>query len=538
MNFQSDDKLSWRQLALLAAFALTVRLAHVLAMASSPYFAHPVVDAATYETIGRSIAAGHGYPESVFWHPPGYPVFLGLLWALAGPSYLLPRLLQVAMGAANVVLVAWMGARCFGRKVGLASGIVAALYGMLIYFDGELLAPSLSLLGILGAVCLATLARERDRWWPWLLSGVVGGLAGVVVATTLLVPAVIAGFARRRAGWVLLGTALALAPVTARNWFRGHELVLVSSNGGVNFWIGNNPDYDQTVAIRPDLGWQRLVEEPRRLGIAGDESASRYFARKAWAWAAADPWAFLRLQAHKLRLLVAGNELYRNHAIYPARMESPILRALLWKVPGLAFPFGLLLPLGAIGLVVGARRAPLLVVLVLGLAATVLAFFVAARYRMVLVPFLIVFAVEAVRWFANERRRAPRAAAGIAFVVLFLVANLGQGAMDSRMNPDAEYALAMRLGEQGRMDEARALFESAVAARPTYAEAWLNLSVCYDAAGRVQDARAAFARAFTLDRSATLRMLRQFAKDGNQEISRRLLDHLREHVGAPTVSPE
>ena len=57
---------SWRALGWLFAFALVVRLAHVFAMASSPYFTHPVVDAGDYATIGWSLARGHGYPETVF----------------------------------------------------------------------------------------------------------------------------------------------------------------------------------------------------------------------------------------------------------------------------------------------------------------------------------------------------------------------------------------------------------------------------------------------------------------------------------------
>ena len=61
----------WRSLGILFVGALAVRLAHILAMTSSPYFTNPVVDAADYAAIGWSLARGHGYPEAVFWHPPG-----------------------------------------------------------------------------------------------------------------------------------------------------------------------------------------------------------------------------------------------------------------------------------------------------------------------------------------------------------------------------------------------------------------------------------------------------------------------------------
>jgi len=74
--------------------------------------------------------------------PAGLPVFLGLLWSLVGKSFLWPRLLQALLGALSVVLIAWIGARIFGSRVGLAAGLGAAGYGTLIYFDGELLPPT------------------------------------------------------------------------------------------------------------------------------------------------------------------------------------------------------------------------------------------------------------------------------------------------------------------------------------------------------------------------------------------------------------
>ena len=516
-----------RTLGLLFGLALVLRLGHLLAMTASPYFDNPIIDAGTYQDLAASIAAGRGHPEAVFWHPPGYPYFLGLLWSLAGKSFLWPRLVQALLGALAVALTAWIGSRVFGPRVGLGAGLAAAGYGMLIYFDGELLPPTLALFLLVLATAIVIASRDRPSRWHWLAAGAVGGLAATVVATLLVVPLVIAGFAYRQAGWVLLGAALAIAPVTLRNAVRGHEFVLISVNGGVNFWIGNNPQYQKMVDLRPDVGWKRLVDEPSRAGVRGAASSSRYFVKKALAWAAHNPLAFARLQLHKLHLFVGGDEIYRNHSIYPARLDSPVLRALLWKLPGLAFPFGLLLPLSALGLWVGVRCAPLLAALVAALTLSIVAFFITARHRVVVVPFLLVFAGQAVAWLVGQPARRYRLIAAAAIVAaLFLVANLGQGRMDDKMNADAEYSLGVKLGEKGQLQQAAALFESALASKPDYAEAWLNLSVCYDALARHQDARQAFARAFALDRKATIRSVRDFLSDGRQEATQHLLGHL------------
>lgn len=536
-----SPSLGARPLALVFLLALAVRLAHVMAMRASPYFTNPVIDAAEYDRLGWAIAQGHGHPDKVFWHPPGYPYFLGAIWAVVGDSYLAPRLVQALLGAMSAVLVAWLGNRLFGRAVGLAAGIAAACYGMLVYFDAELLAPTLTIACILVSVSLGILAKDAGGRVPWAAAGVAGGLATVTVAPSIVVPLCIAVSARRSAGWVLLGLAIVVAPVTARNLVRGGEFVTISSNGGVNFWLGNNPSYERMSNIRPDVEWKRLVNEPVDAGVHGAAAASRYFVAKALRWAGQHPVDFALLQAHKLRLFVAGHEIYRNQAIYPARLYSPVLRALLWKIPGLAFPFGLLMPLAAIGLYVGARRAALLVAVVAGLGLTVVAFFVTARYRVVVAPFLLIFAAVGVRWFVREAKGKARMVAGCAALALFLLANLGQGAMDMRMNADAEYHLGMRVGERGHVREAAAFFESAVSARPGYAAAWLNLSACYDKLGRLDDAQAAMDKALAADAAETVASMRTFAQSAKPDEAARLGTYLRNaaarRLGKPAATP-
>ncbi|HEY2923977.1 MAG TPA: tetratricopeptide repeat protein [Candidatus Eisenbacteria bacterium] len=495
-----------RSLLLLFAAAFLLRLTHVLAMRASPYFTNPVIDAATYDEAARSIAAGHGHPDPIFWQPPGYSYFLSWVYRFAGAGYLAPRIAQALLGAASATMTAWIGARFFGRRVGLIAGCGAALYGMLIYYDGELLTPSLTIALQLASIVLALRARvdPRRAAWFWGGSGLLVGLASVVTAPSLVIGAVLAAAARRRAWAVLLGVVLAIAPVTARNLQRGGELIPISWNGGINLYIGNNPRYDETVAIRPDDHWKRFVLEPRRAGIRGAGAASDYFAGKVLLYAASDPAGFAALQIKKLYLLLAGNEIPRNQEIYPARTYSPVLRVLLWKIPGLAFPFGLLMPLGIVGLVVGAKRAPMLAAALITYAVSILVFFITARYRAPLVPFLLIFAAEGVRWFLADARPVGRAVWVAGALSLFLLGNLAQGPMPNTMNADAEYSLGAKLAMKGRPGEAAELFESALRKNPRYAEAWVNLGVLQATGGRAAEAERSLRRAVALDPENTI----------------------------------
>lgn len=487
-------------LAWLFLIALGLRVAHLLAMRRSPYFNHPIIDALTYHDAARAIVAGHGHPDAVFWQPPGYSYFLALLYSITGPTDLLaPRIVQAVLGAASAVLTAWIGARAFGSRVGLAAGFIVALYGTLIYFDGELLGVSVTVALQLTAVAFALAAGSTPRPGPlWLGAGFATGLASLVTAPTLVFVAAFAAFARRHAHFVLLAAVLAIAPVTIRNAAKGREIVLISTNAGINLYLGNNPRYDETVQIRPDRHWTELTKEPFDRGIRTKSGASNFFVGRVLEWAGSDPGGFLRLQVKKLRLLLGGDEIFRNQAIYPARHYSPVLSVLLWKVPGLAFPFGLLAPLALLGLAVAWRRAPLLASIVALYTLAVVAFFVVARYRVPLIPYLAMFAAEAVRWFVSAvTARKAAAAAGVA--ALYAASNLGQGAMSTRMNADAEYSLAAQLQEEGRAEEAKAHYKEALHDRPDYSEAWVNLGVLEASRGNVAEAARAFEEGLRLD---------------------------------------
>jgi cytochrome c-type biogenesis protein CcmH/NrfG len=489
------------------AIALAVRVAHALAMRQSPFFDHPLVDAYTYNQAARSIAAGGGHPDRIFWQPPGYPYFLGFIyWAVGGVNFLAPRIAQSVLGAFAAVLTAWIGAKQFGRAVGIAAGLTVALYGTLIYFDGELLGVSLTVLLQLGAVAMAMLAggagssppAPRRSWLFWLAAGAVGGLASLVTATSLVMVAVFAVFARRRALWCLLGVALAIAPATIHNWVKGHELIPISWNGGVNLFIGNNPRYDEVVAVRPDVQWKDLTAEPVRYGIWSKSGASNYFVKKVTDWARRDPGGFVLLQLRKARLLLNGDEIFRNQAIYPARAYSPVLSVLLWKVPGIAFPFGLLVPLSVLGLVVCWRRAPLLAWIIVAYAVANLAFFITARYRVPMVPYLAVFAAAGVQWFLVEANRPARAFAVAGVLGVYALSNIGAGPMPSRMNADAELTLAGFLHEEGRLDEARRHYQLSIDDRPDDPETWTDLGALEMDQGRLEAAERAFNEALRL----------------------------------------
>jgi tetratricopeptide (TPR) repeat protein len=497
----------------LFALALALRLIYIHEIRSLVWFDVPLVDGASYFRIAKAIAGGDLLGgRGAFWQPPLYSYFLAILLRIVGPDMGLIYAAQSALGALSCVLAAGIGARIGGARAGIATGLVMALYGPLIHFDAQPLIPVLHIVLVLGGLALLLSAAGGEilsarRWAVWGGAGFLWGLAAIATPNILLaVPPAAAWIAwrgergpaapggRRRAILLFLaGVSLPVAAVAARNLAVSGEPVLISSNGGVNFYIGNNPDYDLTVRIRPGGEFERLEQQPENLGILGEAAKSRWFTARALDFLVHYPGAALRLYARKALDLVAGREIPRNEDIYDYRRTSSLLRALVWRF-GIAFPFGFVAPLAAAGVVVvlrgraaaPARSGALLLLLYAGAYAfSILLFFPTDRYRLPIVPVLAVFAgaclgAPAALW----RSRAVVVSLALGLVTFNL------DAMTSRESWPEEEALnrAYALRAKGRLDEARAECLRAIEINPRRIDPRNTLAVMAAEAGDREEA--------------------------------------------------
>ncbi len=494
------------KLALVWGAAFALRLLYIFQSQRSPFYDFPLVDAKTYTQAAAAMALGH-FGDQPFWQPPLYPHFLGVLYALFEPSFTLPRLVQAALGATLCLLIFRLG-RVFSPAVGYLAAGLAACYGPFIFFEAELLPPALALvLNLLALWALLWAAEGRPR--RLLLPGFLFGLAALCVANVLaFVPVAALWLVWVRRGRLvgvaalLLGTALAVTPVTLRNYYVGGDWVLISYNAGLNFYIGNNAQYDETVAIQPGPAWLELTARPRaEAGVTQPSAQSDFFFAEAWDFIRHQPLAYLKLLLYKLYLFWHGDEIGRNQDLYFARQYAPLLQVLLWKY-GVAFPFGLLAPLALVGLGLSYRNGllrrpePLLLALFAGAyMLTVVAFFISARYRLPVVPILLIFAAYGGReLYLLGRRGAHRdllIGCGVAFL-LAVACNFRVGTMDVKGDAHTHYRLGYVYEKKGLPINAVAAYEQALALDPNIKWARFNLASLYARSGEYNRAIAAY----------------------------------------------
>ena len=494
---------------LVLACALGLRLAVLLQFReANPLFAHPVIDAWHYDNLAREfLRLGHWPEPGAFFQPPAYPFFLAMVYAVFGESYTWARLVQAVLGSFSCVVVYALGCHLHGRRTGLIAGLITAGYGPLIFFDLDLLAPVLIVFWSCLGLWLLLISARRENPLFLLAAGLCLGAATacwpIIGLACGLTMALMLWSGRRNpkqatSGVLVLalGVIIPLLPSLVHNLGHGQR-VLVSTNGGINFYIGNNPHWQESVALRPGYPWETIVNLPYRLhGPAQVEKvgSSKLFTRESLHFIRSQPGQYLRNQLVKLYQIGYGYEIMRNTDLYFFKQYSPVLDRLLFSRPWLKFPFGLLLPLAVIGIVLSLTRLNrehhFLLAYLLAVAAGLLFFFVTARYRVVLVPLLAIYGALGAGEMAGmmRRSRGQGLALLLAVALLGLFCNLDIFNQEQRVTgpihrAQAPFTLGRVALEEGRAQEALPWLEESLRIDPDYPDAWVDLGRAKHALG-------------------------------------------------------
>ncbi|MCP4250203.1 MAG: hypothetical protein GY778_24430 [bacterium] len=446
-------------LGLVLLLALAVR-AGALAAASD---ARPVLDERSYSRRALDLLDGAGFvgsfqswvrhPESMpradrprypgALQPPGYVAFMAGVLAVTGRSFLAVKVVQVVLGTVAVGLVYAIGARWFDRRRGLVAAAICALYPNLIAFTHYFWTETLFIFLLLTAICLLARRAAAPTVGSALIGGAVLGLAALTRAGIVyFLPVLIAWmiFAYRpvcrdhvvSALAMLVGFAIAVAPWSIRN-YRVHDgFVLVDTNGPMNLWRGNAPgafaDRPVGPCYDPPFGSIPLSPVGTHFGRALVHQAKDILQddaptdleiiavakRLAWDNIRSDPADFLRRAWYKtIDMWNPTSFLVRHFKIGAYGPVQPLVAS---AVCGLAMiSYVIVLLVGAVG-GFAARRDPhvwLVLSLVLFYAAIHAVAFGLTRFRLPLMPLIILLAAHAVCLGAQKLgwgRTAPPAA--------------------------------------------------------------------------------------------------------------------------------
>ncbi len=412
--------------AAIVLLAAALRVAYVCEIWPHPAAQLPILDAEAYRRTALEIRAGDWLGDSVYYLDPLYPFFLATIYAFVEPDTRGVLLVQALLDSLSVLILMTVARRLFGDSAALATGVLAATYSLFFYFDGLLQKEALMIFLMVSALALCLRAAEREGPLAWLPAGIFVGLSALTRGNSLLfAPALLLWIAvagrgalprRALAGLLFcVGVAAVIAPVTLRNLVVGGDLVLLNSQAGQNFYIGNfrgnaTGAYLAPPFLRPnpEVEEEDFANEARRRTGRDDllpSEISSFWLREGLAEIAADPARFVRHLGRKLLVFANRYEIPDNSSFeYFQRFVSDLLK---WPFPG----WGLVFPLALAGMLLGRRNRlawiPLL--FFVSYTAGLLLFFNLSRMRLPTVPVALLFAGHALaELVARGRRRELR----------------------------------------------------------------------------------------------------------------------------------
>jgi len=435
---KSKSREKYLLLWIIIGLAFFLRLLNVIAIGDN-FYANFLSDASTYRLWASKIAAGSSYLGPAFPMGPLYPYFLALCLNL-GSGFYSALFLQVIFGTIAAFNIYAITKRIFDKKAGLIAAFMAAIYGPFVFYDGLLLSESLQLVLMSFALLLIIPAKgKKNKIIIYFISGILIGLTALGRGTILIFPlfAAIYWFCRfitekrkknsrylKQAAMILIGTLCGILPATIHNISNG-EFVPISSNFGINFYIGNNPDatgsYNEPrgLNLSSDFTGRQIAEKESGRKLKSAEVSEFWFDR-AFDFIKNDPVEFTAGLFKKAWLYFWYFDIPQAESIQIHHRFSPAF----WILPrGYWF---VLIP-GLIGIVLSARNEPkwLLIMLLMSSVAGVMIFFVIGRFKLVGSIALLIFSGGGIhriyQSFKEENRPVIVKAAIILLCSLFLL---------------------------------------------------------------------------------------------------------------------
>lgn len=504
----------YKYLSLIVLAGLILRFIYVIETNGSPFFQNLFSDSKIYYDLALKISAGDWIGHQIFFMSPGYPYFIAVIFTLFGKSLLAVRLIQVFINAVNIVIIYVIARNLHSDKAGYTAAGVAAVFSPFIFYSGAILLEAVQTFILSIFLLLVTNKALIAKGLNWLWIGVLLGITAYFRANILLLYPVIAlwliiRIIKRNSDTRLLyksliyfslGCFIPVMIVTARNYFVGNDFVVISSNGGINFYLGNNEhaigiyktpeDFD----FFNDLSGKKYAERTSGKSFTPSE-ASSFWVGKSLNYIERNPVDWLKLTGKKILFFFDDNENPQSAIMDPAFIAENYSSVLKLPLPGFFIVF--IISLFGFALTWNRRReyTIIYIFIITYVFATVL-FFIIGRFRVAASPVFIVFAgigiTEIYQLIKIRNYRKLFAPAAIA--ALFII---GVSEIIPKYNfsgYDAYLNLGNSLFEKHEYDKALINFQKAVSLKPD-AHSYVQLGNAYAAKNDFQQALASYNKA-------------------------------------------
>jgi len=492
------------KLFLLGVFLLAfiLRLIYLLQVKSNPHFFSPTMDPLYHDIWAQNIAGGNWIGSKVFFRAPFYAYFLAIVYKIFGHNYIIPRVIQHLIGSFSCILVYFVAKRLFNRTVAIVASLLAATYGMFIYFEDELVLDSFLVFFDLLLILFLLKTKDSPKLSRWFACGIILGFSAITRPNILFfIPFVwlwiFLVFTKQRklkeiltfCIMFLIGSALVIFPVALRNYLVAKDFVLIASQGGINFLIGNNRNADGMSAVLYKEDWQyrdfeHMAEKETGRSLKSSEVSNFYY-KKGIKFFLDEPEKAFKLWVKKLYIFWNKFEVSNNQDTYFFRKYSSLIRILL-------IGFWFIGPLGLVGMILswlgGKERANLRksillpILFVFSYMLTVVMFFVTSRFRLPVIQFLIIFSAFTLVWLGEKLINRKSKKMALFLLLLFPLSILTNSNFYHLSVGDfsqAYFSLGNADLKAGKLDQALEKYDEALSRNPLLSRVHMNKGIIF-----------------------------------------------------------
>ena len=468
-DFSHTPKAPWAVFGV----ALVFRLLYLLQATDNPLLYIPQLDEEFYVDFGKQLLAQDGHIENQgFFMDPLYGYFLSGVFYLFGDNLIVPRLLQITTDSVAALLLCLAGRRLWSPYTGLIAGFIYALYPVCWFYSLTLLKTTFTtdFAVLFSYLLICILQRQTPR--NWFTLGVITGIGVYLRANlvlllpfTFFLPLIRRQHTLRKAllfsGCYVLGASLILGAVGIINKSVFNHFAILPLTGGVTLYGANNPGNPNGENANPDfvtknhpseLFTQYKAEAERRLSRSlSDADVSSYWRSEAVKYWFSSTSVLPDLFLHKIRYLISHDEIANNQSIATAARFAPML---LPQIPVFSFALAIGLP----GILLATRKDPRAVALlpVMGVVAvTSLLYFSSSRFRMPLVPVLILGSAYFLAHAWHRAERIKKFVLVLSAATILLLSLYSNGPKVNVLQQEINLALAH--AELGQTNEALVL---------------------------------------------------------------------------------
>ena len=499
--------------------ALAIRLIYLSQVIHTPIFHGLVADTEKYDSFALHILKGNFTHKDFIYLNPLYPFFLAFIYLIGGHSHFAVAFIQALIDSISSVLIYFIASTLFNKKVGIIAAFTYACYGIAVFYTGILLAPTVVIFLTLLFIASLIFAEQRGKVFIFFISGIFFGLAGLarpnVILFLFLLPIWFFTLLKNRLGiyksiqgflLLLVGFLMVLSLISIRNYSIEKRFSPFSVQGGLNFYIGNNPEatgyFMSPCGISSSPIDQvktsiRYTEKTSGKNITPSQ-ASSYWLLKGLTFIRDNPIDASSLYMEKFALFWRKEEL-------PLNIDYSLSKnfASIFRLPFISF--GIIAPFALLGIILTLRKRNnllLILLFIFSYMASVIIFFVSARYRLLIAPFLIICSSYFLYRFA-EMIRAQETKGMITSSILLVLLLAGVNAPFKhfkRAPASLHYSnLGMIYHREGRLDEAVSALKQAISTDPYCIEAYYNLGNVYTTKGLIKEAIDEYKKALKLN---------------------------------------